>query len=125
MSDTGAQQIVERYWRAASSGEYDALLDLFADDVVVEWPQSGERFEGKQQCVRIWQSYPGGRPEFQGVDRVLTDGRLVVAEGRILYPDGKTYLVVGIFEVADGRISHEIDYFSEPFPVPDWRAAWS
>jgi hypothetical protein len=31
---------------------------------------------------------------------------------------------VFIFEMRDGKIAMETAYWAEPFPAPDWRAAW-
>ena len=116
-----ANDLIDRYMRAANAQDVDDLRNVFADDVAVEWPQSGERFHGKDACVNIFLHYPGGSPRFLGLTRILGEGKTWTAEGEILYPDGKRYLIVSIFQVSDGRITHEIDYFTEPFPAPEWR----
>src|SRR5215212_7362023 len=100
------------------------LLDLFAEDVAVEWPQSGERFHGKEACINIFTNYPGGSPRYMGTPRVLGEGSVWVGEAELMYPGEKKYMVVSIFEIRDGRIVHEIDYFAEPFPAPEWRKQW-
>ena len=120
-----ANDLIDRYWRAANAQDFDDLREIFADDVAIEWPQSGEHFSGKEACINIFANYPGGSPRFAGLSRVMGDGHLWVAEGEMVYPGERKYLVVGIFEIRDGRIVHEVDYFAEPFAAPEWRRQWT
>jgi hypothetical protein len=119
-----ANDLIERYWRSANAQDVEELRQVFADDVAIEWPQSGERFHGKEACINIFTNYPGGSPQFLGMSRVLGEGGVWVGEAELLYPGDKKYMVVSIFEIANGRITHEIDYFAEPFPAPEWRKQW-
>ncbi len=121
MDPKQANELLERYWRAATAQDFDDLREIFADDVAVEWPQSGEKFQGKEACINIFSGYPGGSPRFMGMNRVLGDGNIWTAEADVMYPGERKYMVVSIFEMHDGKIAHEIDYFTEPFPVPEWR----
>jgi ketosteroid isomerase-like protein len=115
---------IERYWQALSKGDMDTVRDIFADDVEVEWPQSGERFKGKETCLRIFSEYPGGSPKAMTVPRITGTGDMLVGEAELEYPDGKRYLSVGIFRFRDGKIARETDYFAERFPAPEWRMQW-
>jgi len=115
---------VERYFQAMSAGDLDTVGAIFADDVAIDWPQSGERFSGKETCLRIFTGYPGGSPKVLSVRRVTASGDLAVAEAELEYADGKRYLSVAIVEFRDGLISRETDYFSERFPAPEWRMHW-
>ena len=119
-----ANDLIERYWRAANAQDFDDLREIFADDVAVEWPQSGEHFSGKEACINIFANYPGGGPRFLGLRRVQGDGDIWVGEAEAMYPGDKRYLVVSIFQVTGDRIVHEVDYFAEPFPAPEWRKQW-
>ena len=31
---------------------------------------------------------------------------------------------MSILEIRDGKVARETDYFSQPFPAPQWRAQW-
>jgi hypothetical protein len=119
-----AHDLIERYWRAANAQDFEDLRHIFADDVAIEWPQSGERFHGKEACINIFANYPGGSPRFLELSGVMGDGSVWVAEAELLYPDNKKYMVVSIFQIRDSRIVHETDYFAEPFPAPEWRKQW-
>jgi len=124
MGHTEQHATLQRYWRAMNERDFDALREIFADDVLVEWPQSGEHFRGKDACVNVFANYPGGSPKMLGEPRVMGRDDLWVATASVEYPDGKTYLSVAILEFKDGKIAHEVDYFTEPFPAPEWRMQW-
>jgi hypothetical protein len=120
-----ATDLITRYMGATSAQNFDDLRRIFADDVAIEWPQSGEHFKGKEACINIFMNYPGGSPRLDGITRVTGENTVWVAEAKMTYPDQKTYLIVGIYELRDGKIVHEVDYFTEPFPVPEWRKQWT
>ena len=37
---------------------------------------------------------------------------------------GDRYESVSIFEITDGKVTKETDYFAAPFEAPQWRAQW-
>jgi hypothetical protein len=39
--------------------------------------------------------------------------------------DGSRYLGVCIFELRDGKVLRETDYYAQPFQAPEWRAQWA
>lgn len=124
MDETTARDAIERYWQAADKQDFEAMGALFADDVLVEWPQSGERVHGKEACIKVFSSYPGGSPKFRGLRRVMGSGNFWLTEAELEYPGPQNYLTVSVFEFRDGKIAHEIDWFAEPFPAPEWRMQW-
>jgi hypothetical protein len=125
MDEAKAREAIERYWQTADSQDFAAMGELFADDVLVEWPQSGERIHGKDACIKVFSSYPGGSPKFRGLRRVMGRDNLWLTEAELEYPGPQTYLTVSVFEFSeDGKIKHEIDWFAEPFPAPEWRMEW-
>ncbi len=124
MDEATARDAVERYWRAADTQDFEVVRDLFTDDVLIEWLQSGERVRGKEACIKVFSSYPGGSPKFVGLRRVMGRDDLWLTEAELEYPGPQTFLTVSVFEFRDGRIAHEIDWFAEPFPAPEWRMQW-
>jgi hypothetical protein len=121
MDTSEAKGLVERYVAALHEGRFDAVGELFAEHVQIEWPQSGERFDGKEACIRVYTDYPGGAPQVMGVPQVTGDGNAWVVQAKLRYPDGKDYFTVSVIEVDHGKVVRETDYFAEPFPVPEWR----
>lgn len=116
-------------FRAALAGDDLAALnrameDIAADDVVQEWPQSGERIRGKQGIKRLNESYSAatGKSPKMKMGRILAEGNLAVAEGTIDYGDGTPVSYVGIAEFRDGKLVKMTEYFANPFEAPAWRA---
>jgi hypothetical protein len=96
--------------------------DMYDDDAVLEFPQSGERFEGVAN-FREWRSrYPG--PVSFDVRRVRGEGDIWVAEMTVTYDGGAPSYGIDVLEIRNGRIARETVYVGEPFEAPEWRARW-
>jgi hypothetical protein len=98
------------------------------EDYVMEMPQSGERFRGRENMRAFQEAYPAARgsdpaPSIR-VSRVLVRDGLWVAEGVADYGGGRVSNVVLIFELKDGKMWRDRWYFAEPFEAPKWRARW-
>jgi ketosteroid isomerase-like protein len=115
------KQVVERLWNLMEKQDWSAAGELLHDDFVQEWPQSGERIRGRQNAMAINQNYPGFPSQTLG--RILAAGDLVTSEVTLDY-GGQVYRGVSIFELRDGKIAKETDYFAQPFGAPAWRAQW-
>jgi hypothetical protein len=93
------------------------------EDYVMEMPQSGERFRGRENMRAFQEAYPT-RPRSLQLRRVLVKEGLWVVEGVIDYGEGQAYNVVLISELKDGKMWRGGWYFAEPFEAPEWRAQW-
>lgn len=125
-------QAMERRLRDLfSSGDVQELArqvsEMASEDMVQEWPQSGERIRGRDKIVAVNQSYEGatGTAPKLTLRRIVKPGQAWVAEGTIDYGDGTPVSIVSILETdADGMITKETDYFANPFEAPEWRRQW-
>jgi hypothetical protein len=100
------------------------LQALQADDMVYEMPQSGERFEGRENINAMYGSYSAetGTAPKATLRRVLKPGQAWVIESTIDYGDGTPVSAISIIEFgSDGKVTGQTDYFANPFPAPDWR----
>ncbi len=96
--------------------------ELFHEDAVMDWPQSGEKIVGGSNRRAVYGSFPT-LPTI--VPRcMVSGGNLVVAEATLDYGSPTRYKAVFIFEFSDGKITKETAYWSEPFEAPEWRAQW-
>jgi hypothetical protein len=95
---------------------------MYADDAVLEFPQSGERFEGVGN-IREWRSRNPGSVSFD-IQRIRGAGDVWVAEMTVRYDDGEPHYGVDVLEISDGKIVRETVYVGEPFDPPEWRAPW-
>ena len=93
------------------------------EDYVMEMPQSGERFSGRENMRAFQEAHPTPPSSLQ-VRRVLVKEGLWIVEGVIDYGEGQVYNVVLIFELRDGKMWRDRWYFAEPFEAPEWRAQW-
>jgi hypothetical protein len=113
--------LAELLSRLDSEEEYDARHQ---EDYVMEMPQSGERFRGRENLRAMQRTYPIAAPPSVRLRRVLVRDGLWVVEGAIDYGDGPALDVVMILELRDGRMWRDRWYFPEPFEAPGWRAQW-
>lgn len=105
----------------------DAQYEIAADDMVQEWPQSGERIVGRDNIKAVNDNYPAstGNAPTAALRRIIKPGEAWIIESTIDYGDGVPVSLVSIIEMnAEGKVSRETDYFASPFPAPEWRKPW-
>jgi hypothetical protein len=111
---------LDQHWRASESGDTEAEHAMYADDAILDYPQSGERFRGRAAIAAQRGGHPADR-HFT-VLRITGSGELWVSECVITYDGVPTYSV-SVMEFADGEIAHETQYFGDPFGSPASRIA--
>ena len=113
-ADAELRARIEEHWRASERGDIAAEHAIYADDAILDYPQSGERFRGRATIAGA--SAAGTRPS--GTSRSggsAAAATLWVSECVITY-DGAPTHSVSIMELADGQVVHETQYFADPFP---------
>ena len=119
MDAATVKAMLERHFGA---GDPIASHDMYTEDAVLEFPQSGERFEGVEN-LRAWRSdYPASTSVEFGEIRGRED--VWVAEVAISYDGGEPMLGVSILELRDEKIARETIYVTERWQAPEWRARW-
>jgi SnoaL-like domain len=121
--DQANREIVERFFAASERGDRPTLLELLHDDVVMTWPQSGERFRGPDNMLGAMGAIPV-KPEFAAPPRLVGSGAVWVLMAPLRYPDG-VWDYVAVLELEDGRIRRATGYWGEPFPAQPSRAAFA
>lgn len=122
MGEAENRDTIEALVTAINGRDVAALDKVFTEDVVMEWPQSGERIRGGQNRREIYSRFPS-LPKVTP-RRITGSGDLWVLEANLDYGEGEPYQCVLIFEMRDGLIAKEIAYWSKPFPAPAWRSQW-
>jgi ketosteroid isomerase-like protein len=122
MGDQGYRAALDRHWAASASGDLEAEHDIYDDNVLCEYPQSGERIHGRRNLQALRGHHPG-KPSGFRIRRIVGTGDLWVTEYVINY-EGKPFQTVSIMEFRDGKVVHETQYFAEPFEAPAWRSQW-
>jgi hypothetical protein len=120
--DTRTHTRIEEHWKASEAGDSDTEHAIYAADAILDYPQSGERFRGRSKI----QAQRGGHPAERHftILRIRGGGDLWVSEVVITY-DGKPSYSVSVMEFGGDLVTHETQYFADPFPAPAWRAALS
>jgi SnoaL-like domain len=113
--------ILDRYWKATVALDIESAHDIYHEDVIVEFPQSGERIFGKHNIYELRAHYPA-KLSFK-IMRMRGEGSLWITEVIITY-DGRPVNVVAIMEFRDGKVAHETHYYADPFEPPEWRSQW-
>lgn len=126
-NDQMAARIRELYENGDMEKFAQAQREMADDDMVQEWPQSGERIRGLKNIEAVNQNYPastGTSPKME-LRRILKPGEAWIIEGTIDYGDGVPVSAVSIIEIgAEGKIVRQTDYFANPFEAPAWRSKW-
>jgi ketosteroid isomerase-like protein len=121
MDDQAIRAVLGRHWAATEAADYDVEHEIYRDDVVLEYPQSGEHIRGRAN-IQASRSLHPARRRFE-VQRVFGSGDLWVTEYVITY-DERAYYTVSVMEFREGKVVRETQYFADPFKPPEWRSRW-
>ena len=116
MDDRALRLALERHWDASDAGDFEAEHEIYREDAVLDYPQSGERIRGRRN-IRESRRLQPNRKRF-AVRRIVGSGDLWVSEFVLTY-DGAPSHAVSIMEFRDGLVASETQYFADPFaPAP-------
>lgn len=141
MSESQLQRVMGIFSEIMTRNDWDRLGEVFPEDAVVEYPQSGERFRGLANIRAQFENYPDLDPGTSQLAEVIGDdayaltptytvirvegsGQRGTAVVRVQYPDGSYWWALNLFELRDGRISRSRTFFAPDFDPPDWRAPY-
>lgn len=113
--------VVQRLIQCLNNKDVRVMDELFHEDAVMDWPQSGEQVVGGDNRRAVYGAFP--QLPTVTVRRLMASGDLVIAEATLDYA-GPIYHSVFIFEFRDGKIARETSYWAEPFDAPEWRSQW-
>lgn len=122
MDDAAIRDGLLRHWRFEGI-DYDKSHEIYHEDAVLEFPQSGERFVGKESFLSWRRKYPA-KLDFR-IRRISHDGNLWVTENLISYDGSPWSFTVNILEFRGDKIAHERLYVMEGFEAAPWRAEWA
>lgn len=141
MAESSSRRFVEGYARAFGES-FDAQSEYLHPDVVEEFPQSGERFRGRDKRAEMLRMWPGMEqmraemPSIVGSEdrwvlmptfsplRVIGSGDEYTGFGTVTYPNGETWQLIQLLRLREGRIAHITSYFAAPFEAAEWRAPY-
>src|ERR1700750_2022265 len=116
MDDRTVRVALERHWDASDASDFKAEHEIYREDAVLDYPQSGERIRGRHNIQESRTVQPN-KKRFT-VRRMIGSGDLWVTEFVLLYESLPAY-TVSIMEFRDEKVSHETQYFADRFePAP-------
>jgi hypothetical protein len=121
MRDDDVRAALQRHWAASDANDFEAEHDIYEEDAVLEYPQSGERIRGRRGIQASRTAQPNDK-RFT-VRRILGRDGLWISEIVITY-DGNPSYVVSIMEFEDAKVVRETQYFGEAFEPGPSRAQW-
>ena len=121
MDEASIRARLVRHWEYSATDQ-DIAHEIYHEDAVLEFPQSGERFVGVQN-FREWRRIYPAKLEFE-IRRITGSGSVWVAENSISYDGGPWNLTVSILEFRGDKVTHERIYITQPWDAPGWRARW-
>jgi hypothetical protein len=119
MSENEIRDALDRHWAASDANEFEVEHDIYHDDAVLEYPQSGERLRGRRSIQASRVAQPNAK-RFT-VRRIIGRGDLWITEFILTY-DGQPSYSVSIMEFVEGRVARETQYFGDPFEPGPSRA---
>ena len=94
--------------------------EIYTEDAILEFPQSGERFVGRD-TFRTWREQYPASTEFR-IRRLTGQGAFWCAELLVSYNGAPPMFGVGLYEFRGDKVAREIVYGMEPWAAPAWRA---
>jgi hypothetical protein len=122
MADTSVMlELVRQHWENLAK-DIDRSHAMYHDDAVLEFPQSGERFEGLA-TFKEWRAQYPATLRFR-IRRMTAREDLVVVECSISYDGGPWQFGVQLLDFRDDKVERERIYVMEGWDAPEWRAPW-
>ena len=122
MTDTSVMlEQVRQHWEYIAK-DIERSHAMYHEDAVLEFPQSGERFEGLA-TFKEWRAQYPANLRFR-IRRMTAREDLVVVECSISYDDGPWQFGVQLLDFRDDKVERERIYVMEGWDAPEWRAPW-
>jgi hypothetical protein len=116
MNDRATWVALKRHWDASDVSDFKVEHEIYHEDAVLDYPQSGERIRGRHNIQESRTVQPN-KKRFT-VQRMIGSGDLWVTEFVLTY-DGIPSYTVSIMEFREGLVAHETQYFADRFdPAP-------
>lgn len=121
MDDREIRAALDLHWAASDASDFEVEHQIYREDAVLEYPQSGERIRGRRH-IQASRTVQPNKKRF-AVRRILGSGDLWITEFVLTY-DGQPSYVVSIMELEGGKVSRETQYFGDAFEPGPSRAQW-
>src|ERR1700761_3987462 len=121
MENQEIRTALDHHWAASDANDFATEHQIYREDAVLEYPQSGERMRGRHNIQASRAAQPNTK-RFT-VRRIQGGGALWISELVLTY-DADPYYVVSIMEFDGGQVVRETQYFGDPFEPGPSRTQW-
>jgi ketosteroid isomerase-like protein len=121
MDEGQIRAALDHHWAASDANDFEAEHQIYHEDAVLEYPQSGERIRGRHNIQASRFAQPNSK-RFT-VRRIVGAGDLWITEFVLSY-DGKPSYTVSIMEFKNGKVTRETQYFADAFEPGPSRVQW-
>ena len=108
MDDQTVRAALQRHWDASDANDFKVEHEIYHEDAVLDYPQSGERIRGRRNIQESRFVQPN-RKRFT-VRRIIGSGDLWVTEFVLSYDDIPSY-AVSIMEFREGMVAERNPVF--------------
>jgi hypothetical protein len=123
MDDAEKRQLLAEHWeRHANADDFEQAHAIYHDDAILEWPQSGERFVGKETLRAMREGAP---PLTFTTWRITGSGDHWTAENLMSVAGQPPQLTINVLEFRGERVAREIVYITERFDAAPERAPFA
>ena len=119
MAESIVRDALRRHWEASDAGDFEIEHEIYCEDALLCYPQSGEKIRGRHNIQESRYLQPSQK-RFT-VQRITGCGDLWVTQFILAY-DGKPSFAVSIMEFREGLVARETQYFADPFEPSPTRA---
>jgi len=116
-----APAVVRALWERYERRDWPAARALLADEAVMTWVATAERFHGGDAIIAVNAAYPEGWSIHVLDLAALADGR-VLSLVRVEHPPQR-FFATSLFRLEQGRIRAIEEYWATAEPPPPWRSA--
>jgi hypothetical protein len=113
---------VRAHWASMADQDEARAHEMYHDDAVLEFPQSGERFEGVAN-FREWRSKYPAEVGYR-IRRITVRQDLAVVECSVSYDGGPWQFGLQLLDFRGDKVARERIYVMSGWDAPEWRAPW-
>jgi hypothetical protein len=121
IDDGDIRALLEAHWAASDANDFELEHEIYREDALLDYPQSGERIRGRNNIEASRVAQPNAK-RFT-VRRIVGLADLWITELILTY-DGRPSYSVSVMEFLDGKVARETQYFADAFEPGPSRAQW-
>ena len=109
------EAIIKEYWKAVNARDWSTFMDLLAEDIVYDLPQTREKIHGRLAFKSFNETYPGN---WTLSVTTLVSGENQAASIISFVDNDEEQTGISFFELEGGLIHRIKEYWPTPYQAP-------